>query len=153
MALECKRIFTAKSIDTHLHDAYKQLRDRSTSQKADMRVICLDITRAFTAGRLHLQGERHAVIDELVTKLQAEGLRVQRLMDVQGMYAVDAIILYFQDYIEPTSTDAYTIAALTQSLVVINPLQKRSRRRKIMFTLRGLDPKGKLTITTKIMAK
>jgi hypothetical protein len=151
IAIECKRVFTSKSIDTQLSEANKQLSERKASKKADLRVICVDVTRAFTGGTGHLQGDRQEVIDELVLILQKEGSRVMELMDVKAMYAVDAIILYFQDYIEPTGQDVYSIAAITQSLVVINPLHKRSRRKKAVFTLKRLDPKGEIGLTTRIV--
>lgn len=150
LAIEFKRVFSSKRIDDQIISAHEQLRDRSISQRTDYRVIFLDVTRTFTQGRLHLQGERVKIIQELAKGLEKSAEPIMRLMERYNMSSsVDAVVLIFQDYAEPTE-DEYVLLGITQSLIIINPMHGRTRRRKLMYLLRRLDPKGKITLGTLI---
>jgi hypothetical protein len=149
IAIECKRVFSKKSIDYHIEKANEQLRDRNASQCSDFRVAYVDITRAFTDGKYHIFGKRDEVVPELAKKLDELGQHVMELLDHRQLTAIDAVVLVYQDYIDAVD-DEYSLIGITQTLVVVNPLNMRKRRRKTIYLLRRLDPKGAIRLTTRI---
>ncbi|HUB94076.1 MAG TPA: hypothetical protein VMB52_06255 [Verrucomicrobiae bacterium] len=150
-AIECKRIFSQQGIDKRILEAWKQLKERPGNQHADLRVIYCDVTRAFTEGNKHLQGDMSAVLTGLETKMYQLGENILKLLGRNGASEVDAVVLVYQDYIEPIHNQ-YVLRGITQHLVVINagqwpnhvPMVSRKRRRLALHFFKKLDKKGQV---------
>lgn len=150
-AIECKRVYSSQGIERRLIEGWKQLRNRPAINGADLHVIFCDITRAFTDGQKHLQGLADDVLKELQGKLYQQSTDIIKLLERNCASEVDAVVLTYQDYIEPVQSD-YVLRGITQQLVIINSgrwrnggvMVPRQRRRLALKFFKNLDHKGKI---------
>ncbi len=139
VAIECKRLYTSDKLTERIEEAESQLRNRPNSKAAALKMIFVDMTRIVTKGKLHAHGDRSEVMRAIVDAQRAIAHDVAIMMAERNMRDIDAIVLVYQDFIEPLA-DEYMILGVTQSAVILNDLQIRRRRRLMSNMARKLGP-------------
>jgi hypothetical protein len=141
IAVEAKRVFSGERIEERIAGAHRQLRDRLDGSEFAMRIIYCDITRSLTSGTHHIKGKREAIFRDIELKLTEIGLRVQSQLVSRNALEVDFVVVWYQDFFEPTDEE-FTLQGMTQCLAIDNPLLDTPRRRNSAKLIRKLSASG-----------
>ena len=136
--IECKRVYSGKTIDSLIGDAEVQFRDRPGNAGLNANVLALDVTRAVTDGKLHISGSPVTAARKVAGILEVVAEPIIAQLQAQKYPNIDAIILCYIDHVQPDIDKSFTLHGLTQLLVLDNPKAPRVRKRYALNALKHL---------------